>query len=58
MNGVDTIFKAVENHHSKETLNHGSHRLACLQVGPADPTWQLLMVFFDVVSSVSTKPSQ
>jgi hypothetical protein len=41
-NGVDLIFKAVENQRSEEGLTCGTHRPASLQVGLAGPTCQWL----------------
>jgi hypothetical protein len=41
-NGVDLIFKAVENRRSEEGLICGTHRPAGLQVGLAGATWQPL----------------
>ena len=46
INGEDWISMAVGNQLSKRRLTGGTHRLAGLQVGPADPTWQPLGVYF------------
>ena len=43
-NGIDLIFKAVKNQRSEEGLPCGPHRLAGLQVVPASPTCQGLML--------------
>jgi hypothetical protein len=50
-NGVDLIFKAVENRRSEERLTRGPHRPVSLQVGPAGPTLQCLVAGRSVLSS-------
>ena len=63
-NGVDLIFKVVENRHSKEGLTCGAHKLGDLQVGPAGPACQhhklgcgglASRVFWSLPKSVSSR---
>jgi hypothetical protein len=42
-NGVDLIYKAVENRHSEEGLTGGAHRLAAYRRGRLAPHGSLLL---------------